>query len=76
MLFVYNLISKAVISECTDFVYNVYFGKKEKQHSQNLSHFENESTFEKEPHFENKSSFLKEFNDQLKNLRQHVEQLR
>ena len=53
------------------FVYNCVFQKKEKQHSQNLSHFENESTFwkwkhilemkahfEKEPHFENENICL------------------
>ena len=51
------------------FVYNCVFQKKEKQHSQNLSHFENESTFRKkkhilkkkahsEIHFENENMFL------------------
>ena len=30
------------------FVYNCVYWKKEKQHSQNLSHFENESTFQKD----------------------------
>ena len=43
----YNLISKAICSDCTDislqiFVYNCVFRKKEKQHSRNLSHFEQE----------------------------------
>ena len=33
------------------FVYNCVFQKKEKQHSQNLSHFENESTFQKRTTF-------------------------
>ena len=33
------------------FVYNCVFWKKEKQHSQNLSHFENESTFRKRTTF-------------------------
>ena len=33
------------------FVYNCVFRKKEKQHSQNLSHFENESTFQKRTTF-------------------------
>ena len=33
------------------FVYNCVFWKKEKQHSQNLSHFENESTFQKRTTF-------------------------
>ena len=33
------------------FVYNCVFWKKEKQHSQNLSHFENESTFRKRTPF-------------------------
>ena len=45
LLFVRNLVSKAICSECTDFVYNCVFQKKEKQHSLNLSDFENESTF-------------------------------
>jgi hypothetical protein len=41
------------------FVYNCVFGKKEEQHSQNLSHLKKEmkAHFEKEPHFENESSF-------------------
>ena len=51
MLFAHNLISKAICSECTDFVYNCVFQKKEKQHSQNLLHFENESTFRKRTTF-------------------------
>ena len=43
----YNLISKAICSGCIDFclqisIYNYVFLKKEKQHSRNLSHFENE----------------------------------
>ena len=37
------------------FVYNCVFRKKEKQHSQNLSHFENESTFEKNHVLETKA---------------------
>ena len=60
-LLVHNLISKAICSECTVFVYNFVFQKKEKQHSENLSHFENESTFKKEPHFENESAFRNTF---------------
>ena len=50
-LFVHNLISKAICSECGVFCEQLCFRKKEKRHSQNLSHFE------KEPHFENESSF-------------------
>ena len=50
-LFVHNLISKAICSECTVFVYNFVFQKKEKQHSRNLSHFENESEFRKRTSF-------------------------
>ena len=66
--FFYNLKSKAICRYCTDFclqifVYSCVFRKKEKQRSQNLSYFENESTFQKknilemkahsETHFEN-----------------------
>ena len=75
-MFSYNLISKAICSDCRDFclqifVYNCVFWKKEKQHSQNLLHFENESTLQKrttfwkmkahsETHFEDKM-FLKKW---------------
>ena len=43
------------------FVYNYVFQKKKKQHSQNLSRFENEAQLQKEPHFENESSFENPF---------------
>ena len=43
------------------FVYICVFLKKEKQHSQNLSRFENEAQLQKEPHFENESSFENPF---------------
>ena len=47
---------KAICSDCTDFclqifVYSCVFRKKEKQRSQNLSYFENESTFRKRTTF-------------------------
>ena len=51
-LFFYDLISKAICSDCTDlclqtFVYKCVFQKKEKKTSQGLSHFENENTLRK-----------------------------
>ena len=41
----HNLISKAICSECTDFCLQLSFSEKGKQYTQNLSHFENKSTF-------------------------------
>ena len=45
-LFVHNLISKAIFSECKDFYLQLCFLEKGKN-TQNLSHFENENTFRK-----------------------------
>ena len=50
-LYTFCLISKAISSEFIDFCLQLFFfWKKEKQHSQNLSLFENESTFQKKNH--------------------------
>ena len=59
----YNLISKAICSECTDFCLQLCFLEKGKKNSRNLSHFENErilkmnAPFKKESHSENESPF-------------------
>ena len=46
-LLFYNLISKAICSDCTD----LCFLEKGKNRSQNLSHFENENTFRRRTTF-------------------------
>ena len=66
-----NLISGAICSECTDFCLQLCFGEEGKPHSQNLSHFENESTFIK--HFENESTFKKNFLKRKAHLKKHFE---
>ena len=50
-LFFYDLISKAICSDCTDFCLRLRFSEKGKKNSQNLSHFENENTFRKRTTF-------------------------
>ena len=45
LLFVHNLISKAICSECEDFCLQLCFLEKGKEFLQNLLHFENENTF-------------------------------
>ena len=49
--FLHNLISKAICSDCTDFCLQLCFSEKGKKHSRNLSHFENENTFQKRTTF-------------------------
>ena len=61
-LFSYNLISKAISSDCTDFclqtfVYNCVFWKKEKDTHETFHILKMKTCFEEESHFENESSF-------------------
>ena len=44
-MFVYNVINKIFVVNVQIFVYRFVFWKKEDQHTPNLSHFENESTY-------------------------------
>ena len=54
LLFVHNLISKAICSECTDFCLQLCF-------SETFHILKMKAHFEKEPHFENESSFWNPF---------------
>ena len=50
--FLHNLISKAFCSDFTNFCLQLHFLEKgKKKHPQNLSHFENENTFQKRTTF-------------------------
>ena len=56
LFFFHNFISKAICSECTDFVYN--FSEKGKATLTKLFHIlKMKAHFEKEPHFESESTF-------------------
>ena len=65
-LLFYNLISKAICSDCTDFclqifVHNCVFWKKEKTAHKTFHILKMKTHFEEEPHFGNKSSFQNPF---------------
>ena len=56
LFFFHNFISKAICSECTDFVYN--FSEKGKTTLIKPFHIlKMKAHFEKEPHFESESTF-------------------
>ena len=66
VIFLHNLISKAICSDCTGFclqifVYNCVFRKKEKYTHKTFHILKMKTHFEKEPHFENGSSFRNPF---------------
>ena len=78
LLFSYNLISKAICSDCTDFclqifVYNCVFRKKEKKTHETFHILKMKTPFEKEPHFENESSFQKIFEIENENENMFLE---
>ena len=57
----YNLISKAICSDCTDFCLQFCFLEKEKKNRKTFYTLKMKKPFEKEPHFENESTFQKTF---------------
>ena len=65
-LFSYNLISKAIFSDCTDFclqifIFDCVFRKKEKDTHETFHILKMKTHLKVEPHFENESSFRNSF---------------
>ena len=57
----FNLISKAICSDCIDFCLQLCFSEKGKNTHETFHILKMKTHFEKEPHFENGSSFQNPF---------------